>query len=322
MPDCKLLMLTAYASNAVEVEQHIAHPPPQAPQQALPPRTPPPRSPRPSSNRLRAGIKGSGTSSSIGSCCCFLLCPCLSSCHFARSGNPLLACAAASILAIASPFAQQRRKLIVQMPDDIPSFADLRHTRSRKAPPRSLSLPPRPPSLTPSPKSPPPTSSPNNPAPSLHHHHPNPRRPRRFSSPRAGAAQDVFTVGELIRHVRNLVESAPMATSPSKAKSPLASRRQRPLLLHPQGRGGPALHRPLPPPGHPPPLPSQGRDAVRISRSLSVYESRGQLQLVAETMQQTGLGALLAATQALKKERLRREGLFDNQRPLPASPTA
>jgi exodeoxyribonuclease VII large subunit len=36
-------------------------------------------------------------------------------------------------------------------------------------------------------------------------------------------------------------------------------------------------------------------------------------------MQQTGLGALLAAVQELKA-RLRREGLFDNQRPLPAFP--
>jgi exodeoxyribonuclease VII large subunit len=60
-------------------------------------------------------------------------------------------------------------------------------------------------------------------------------------------------------------------------------------------------------------------DAVRISGSLSIYESRGQLQLVAETMQQTGLGALLAATQQLK-ERLRREGLFDNARPFPPFP--
>jgi exodeoxyribonuclease VII large subunit len=60
-------------------------------------------------------------------------------------------------------------------------------------------------------------------------------------------------------------------------------------------------------------------DAVRVSGSLSVYDSRGQLQLVAETMQQTGLGALLAAVQQLK-DRLRREGLFANARPLPPFP--
>ncbi len=65
-------------------------------------------------------------------------------------------------------------------------------------------------------------------------------------------------------------------------------------------------------------VPKDG-DAVRIRGSLSIYESRGQMQLVAESMEPVGLGALLAATQALK-ERLRREGLFENKRPLPPFP--
>jgi exodeoxyribonuclease VII large subunit len=43
------------------------------------------------------------------------------------------------------------------------------------------------------------------------------------------------------------------------------------------------------------------------------------MQLIAETMEQQGLGALLAAVRELK-ERLRREGLFDRKRPLPAFP--
>jgi exodeoxyribonuclease VII large subunit len=60
-------------------------------------------------------------------------------------------------------------------------------------------------------------------------------------------------------------------------------------------------------------------DAVRVRGQLSVYDARGQLQLIAESMQQTGLGALLAAVQELKS-RLRREGLFDNARPLPTFP--
>jgi exodeoxyribonuclease VII large subunit len=60
-------------------------------------------------------------------------------------------------------------------------------------------------------------------------------------------------------------------------------------------------------------------DAVRLRGQLSVYESRGQMQLVAETMEQVGMGALLAAVRELK-ERLRREGLFDRKRPLPAFP--
>lgn len=60
-------------------------------------------------------------------------------------------------------------------------------------------------------------------------------------------------------------------------------------------------------------------DAVRVRGQLSVYDARGQLQLIAESMQQTGLGAMLAAVQELKA-RLKREGLFENQRPLPAFP--
>jgi len=60
-------------------------------------------------------------------------------------------------------------------------------------------------------------------------------------------------------------------------------------------------------------------DAVRLRGQVSVYESRGQMQLIAESMEEVGQGALLAAVQRLK-ERLRREGLFDRKRPLPAFP--
>ena len=60
-------------------------------------------------------------------------------------------------------------------------------------------------------------------------------------------------------------------------------------------------------------------DAVRVHGQLSVYESRGQMQLIVEWMEQVGLGALLAEVQRLK-EKLRREGLFDRKRPLPPFP--
>jgi len=60
-------------------------------------------------------------------------------------------------------------------------------------------------------------------------------------------------------------------------------------------------------------------DAVRVRGQLSVYENRGQMQLIAEWMEPRGLGALLAAVRELK-ERLRREGLFDRKRPLPPFP--
>ncbi len=60
-------------------------------------------------------------------------------------------------------------------------------------------------------------------------------------------------------------------------------------------------------------------DAVRLRGQLSVYESRGQMQMVAASMELAGLGAQLAAVQELKT-RLRAEGLFERKRPLPAFP--
>ena len=60
-------------------------------------------------------------------------------------------------------------------------------------------------------------------------------------------------------------------------------------------------------------------DAVRLHGQLSIYESRGQLQIIAEWVEQVGFGAVLAALQRLK-ERLRGEGLFDRKRQLPPFP--
>ncbi|MGA7157035.1 MAG: exodeoxyribonuclease VII large subunit, partial [Acidobacteriaceae bacterium] len=194
------------------------------------------------------------------------------------------------------------------MPDDIPTLADLRRARARK---------PTRPSSTPSLFDPAPEVSPADilaeqsrslaadPSDS----------PKLKLSPTA----QVFSVGQLVRHIRNLVERThnhvtvegeisnwrPSASGhcyftlkDAEAQLSIVLFRRQAALLRFRPKDG---------------------DAVRISGSLSVYESRGQLQLVAETMQQTGLGALLAATQALK-ERLRREGLFNNARPLPPFP--
>ncbi len=63
--------------------------------------------------------------------------------------------------------------------------------------------------------------------------------------------------------------------------------------------------------------------AVRVRGGVSVYEQRGQLQLVAETMEPAGVGSLQLAFEQLR-EKLRREGLFDaaRKRPLPAFPRA
>ncbi len=60
---------------------------------------------------------------------------------------------------------------------------------------------------------------------------------------------------------------------------------------------------------------------VRVRGKVSVYEQRGQLQLVAETMEPVGAGSLQLAFEQLR-DRLKAEGLFDQERkrPLPAYP--
>jgi exodeoxyribonuclease VII large subunit len=60
--------------------------------------------------------------------------------------------------------------------------------------------------------------------------------------------------------------------------------------------------------------------AVEARGRISVYETRGQLQLIAETLRPRGEGALQLAFEQLKR-RLRAEGLFDRpRRPLPPFP--
>ena len=56
--------------------------------------------------------------------------------------------------------------------------------------------------------------------------------------------------------------------------------------------------------------------AVLVRGRISVYESRGQLQLIAETMEPRGAGALQLAFELLKR-RLADEGLFDAARKRP-----
>ncbi len=60
---------------------------------------------------------------------------------------------------------------------------------------------------------------------------------------------------------------------------------------------------------------------VLVRGRVSVYEQRGQMQLVAETMEPVGAGSLQLAFEQLKA-RLKAEGLFDEERkrPLPAFP--
>ena len=139
------------------------------------------------------------------------------------------------------------------------------------------------------------------------------REPERAREPR------VLTVSELVRQVRGLVERdyrnisvegeisnwRPAASGhcyftlkDGAAQLSIVMFRRQASLIRFQPRDG---------------------DAVRVRGQLSIYESRGQMQLIAEWMEPRGLGALLAAVRELK-EKLRREGLFDRKRPLPAFP--
>ncbi len=143
--------------------------------------------------------------------------------------------------------------------------------------------------------------------------------PARAHSSGADPASQIWTVSGLVRHVRGVVErgfsrvtvegeisnwrpagSGHCYFTVKDADAQLSAvifRRQAALLRF-QPRDG---------------------DAVKLQGQLSVYESRGQMQLIVEWMQQAGLGALLAEVQRLK-ETLRREGLFDRKRPLPPFP--
>ena len=66
--------------------------------------------------------------------------------------------------------------------------------------------------------------------------------------------------------------------------------------------------------------PEDGMHIV-VRGKVTVYEQRGQLQLVAETMEQVGVGSLQLAFEELR-DRLKAEGLFaaERKRPLPAFP--
>jgi len=136
-----------------------------------------------------------------------------------------------------------------------------------------------------------------------------------------GSARRVWPVRELVEQVRQLVEQrysdvwvegeisnfrpAPsghiyFTLKDAEAQLPVVLFKRQALLL--RFRPGDGLH-------------------VLVRGRVSVYEQRGQLQLVAETMEPVGAGSLQLAFEQLK-ERLAAEGLFDaaRKRPLPAFP--
>ncbi len=141
----------------------------------------------------------------------------------------------------------------------------------------------------------------------------------RFDEPRP--ARHIWPVHELVAQVRELVEQefgdvwvegeisnfrpAPsghvyFTLKDAEAQLPIVLFRRNVMLLRFRPEDG--LH-------------------VLVRGRLSVYEQRGQMQLVAETMEPVGAGSLQLAFEQLK-EQLKAEGLFDaaRKRPLPLFP--
>ena len=141
----------------------------------------------------------------------------------------------------------------------------------------------------------------------------------RFDSPRE--QRRIWAVCDLVAQVRNLVEQecgdiwvegevsnfrpAPsghiyFTLKDTGAQLPIVLFRRQALLLRFRPEDG--LH-------------------VLVRGRVSVYEQRGQLQLVAETMEPVGAGSLQLAFEQLK-QRLKAEGLFDvdRKKPLPLFP--
>lgn len=131
----------------------------------------------------------------------------------------------------------------------------------------------------------------------------------------------IWPVRELVGHVRELIEDqfgdvwvegeisnfrpAPsghlyFTLKDADAQLPVVFFRRQALLL--RFRPGDGLH-------------------VLVRGKVSVYDQRGQMQLVAETMEPVGAGSLQLAFEQLK-QKLKDEGMFDaeRKRPLPAFP--
>jgi exodeoxyribonuclease VII large subunit len=148
-----------------------------------------------------------------------------------------------------------------------------------------------------------------------------PKPPSRRLPPKLPIERRIWSVRDLVNDVRNTIESgygdlwvegeiSNLRAAPSghlyftlkdgEAQLPVVLFRRQAILLRFR--------------------PADGL-AVLVRGRISVYESRGQLQLIAETLEPRGAGALQLAFEQLKA-RLLAEGLFDaaRKRPLPSFP--
>jgi exodeoxyribonuclease VII large subunit len=137
-----------------------------------------------------------------------------------------------------------------------------------------------------------------------------PRQPRRIWPVRELVSQvrelvereydDVWVEGEISNHRPAASGHVYFTLKDADAQLPIVLFRRQAMLLRFRPEDG--LH-------------------VLVRGRVSVYEQRGQMQLIAETMEPFGAGSLQLAFEQLK-ERLKAEGLFDSERkrPLPAFP--
>ncbi len=197
----------------------------------------------------------------------------------------------------------------------IPSFLDLRKARSRKTVTRAVRspLPQLAFDLTPPTPDPAPVSAPTSTAASI--------SPAPISPPLRRPVEPIlYTVRQLIAELRLHVEGAYTGILNVEGEisncRPAASGHlyftlkdgdaQLPVVLFRRNAQLLAFK------------PKDGL-AVEVRGRISVYETRGQLQLIAETLRPRGEGALQIAFDQLKR-RLAAEGLFDSERKRPLPP--
>jgi exodeoxyribonuclease VII large subunit len=134
-------------------------------------------------------------------------------------------------------------------------------------------------------------------------------------------APKIWPVGALCRAIADALEAR---FNPVAVRGEISgfTRGQRPLLLLAEGRKRPAALRHVPPCGRACwTLTPRDGELVEVRGRLGVYEPRGDLQLIVESMSRAGQGALFE--QFLKlKAKLEAEGLFDRPAsgPLPLMP--
>ncbi|MBE0484519.1 exodeoxyribonuclease VII large subunit [Marinobacter sp.] len=142
-----------------------------------------------------------------------------------------------------------------------------------------------------------------------------------LTSPYPDTRPRALTVSELNRQARHLLESSFMQvwvegelssfSKPSSGHWYFSLKDQKCQIRCAMFRGANQRIRPLPREG----------DQIRIRGKVTLYENRGDFQIIVEHMEPAGIGALQQAFEALKLK-LHAEGLFDpaRKKPIPSMP--